>query len=357
MNKPNQAFKNYYNEALLRTKSYFRDIQETNNALSSLNPSSTYLNHNYLTTANPTSLTNPLSDTSICDGMSNCHLTESWTNYQHANLPLTHISNNIPILNSYTPLQRGEEFEVSSTNLTYNHHQLESSSSQHHQLQQNQYIHHQQQQLQQNYYLYYKNYLESFYNSFNHHNYVKMTANSATETHPQQYLMRDGFSRRDELDYEQSKAEKSFLDDNAPIEANTLNVVETDFHQKIKTSIKYQDRNKKLDFKVNFRDENRKVNGCFYDSESISPRSHPDHTMELSLTPPKKKWLKTHYLTSQTGIFLDIFGEHKGRINRTLSYRMYFKFWSEITGILYNHQLSIHIVLDLSNSVLLKIFL
>jgi hypothetical protein len=148
------------------------------------------------------------------------------------------------------------------------------------------------------------------------------------ETHPQQHLMRDGFSRRDELDYElkienNQKSEKndsiyhqsndtnnvtsnSNSNNNISINCNNNNSIEMnntnepDYHHKIKTSIKYQDRNKKLDFKKNFRDENRKVNGCFYDSERISPKYRDNHCDAIS-APPKKKWLKSHYSTVLSG--------------------------------------------------------
>lgn len=293
MSRRDQVLNNYHNEASIHSKSYFRDMQGTNNALPSINPSSIYMNHHHpFSLANPTNFIATQSDTSICDGMNNCHLTDSWANYMddHNNSPLTRISSSMPILNSYLPAL-----------------ELQVSSSSYHLHQQHQFHHHELQQ-QHSYYLQYKNYLESLYNSLNHYKYVKMTENSTPEAHPQQFLMRDGFSRRDELDYEQTKAENSYLDDKAPDDANnaTINAIEPDFHQKIKTCIKYQDRNKKLDFKVNFRDENRKVNGCFYDSESISPGSR-DYTMNVSLAPPKKKWLKTHYLTSQAGIMSFVF--------------------------------------------------
>lgn len=289
MNKPNQVFNNYYNGASLRTKSYFREIQETNNVLSSISSPLIYTNHNHLA-ATASNLVTSVTDNGICDGMNNCHLTETWANYinQHANLPLTQISSHIPILNSYIPIH--------STSL-----ELQNSPPLNlYQLNYQQHPHHN----HQNYY-FYKNYLESIYTSFNHYKYVKMNQESKSDIHPQQCLMRDGFSRRNELDYQQTekKAEDSYeQNDKMPQnDDNHINAIEPDFNQKAKTCIKFQDRNKKLDFKVNFRDENRKVNGCFYDSESISPGSR-ESTMDVSFAPPKKKWLKTHYLTSISGI-------------------------------------------------------
>ncbi|XP_070490181.1 uncharacterized protein [Chironomus tepperi] len=279
MNKPNQVFNNYYNGASLRTKSYFRDIQETSSS------SLIYTNHNHLR-ATASNLVTSVTDNGICDGMNNCHLTETWENYinQHANLPLSQISSHIPILNSYIPIH-STSLELQNSPYINSYH-LNQHINPHHN--------------HQNYY-FYKNYLESIYTSFNHYKYVNMSEESKSDTHPQQYLMRDGFSRRNELDYVQTKSEDPYeKNDKTPSnDDNNTNAIEPDFNQKAKTCIKFQDRNKKLDFKVNFRDENRKVNGCFYDSESISPGSR-ESTMDVSFAPPKKKWLKTHYLTSKS---------------------------------------------------------
>ncbi|KAL7016410.1 hypothetical protein ACKWTF_010017 [Chironomus riparius] len=285
MNKPNQVLNNYYNEASLRTKLSFRAIRETNNALSSINSTSIYTNHSHLT-ATASYLVTSLTDNGICDGMNSCHLTESWANYinQHANLPLSQISSHIPILNSYIPFH--------STSLELQHSPPTNSC---HLNQHSQHNH-------QNYY-FYKNYLESIYTSLNHYKYAKMTEESKSDTHPQQCLMRDEFSRHIKLDFEQTmkkETEDSYENDKTPQnDDSNVNAIEPDFNQKAKTCIKFQDRNKKLDFKINFRDENRKVSGCFYDSESISPGNR-ENTMNVSFAPPKKKWLKTHYMSSKS---------------------------------------------------------
>lgn len=60
-----------------------------------------------------------------------------------------------------------------------------------------------------------------------------------------------------------------------------------------RTSIKFQDRNRKLDFKVNFRDENRKVDGCFHREEN---RKASEDREGLLPHQPKKKWIR-HYMT------------------------------------------------------------
>lgn len=291
-NKPNHDifYNNFYNGESLHTKSYFHNIEGPKSAQSFIHPSSVHQNHHMPSTSLASIL---LNDNLICDGMDNCHLTESWANYmnQNINLPITQISNQIPILNSYVPIQQSLELQAFSNR--YYHQQF-----------------HVQQQQQQNYFMQ-KNYLEAIHSSHDHYKYLRMTENSSN-SHPQQHLLRDGFSRLDELDYEQNnKSEQNSHQTNDINLSDVKDVNEPEYyHHKIKTCIKFQDRNKKLDFKVNFRDENRKVNGCFHDFETISPKSREIYSMDIddNIEPPKKKWLKTHLLTvQQAGEFINNF--------------------------------------------------
>lgn len=66
-----------------------------------------------------------------------------------------------------------------------------------------------------------------------------------------------------------------------------------------KASVKYQDRNKKLDFKINFRDEHRKVNGCFHRDDKLANKTKSD----ASAPPPKKMWIR-HYMTGKSETYL-----------------------------------------------------
>lgn len=102
--------------------------------------------------------------------------------------------------------------------------------------------------------------------------------------HPQQQLLQEGFSRLTDLSYEPFVSEPKI--ENAPSPVETLH------HNKVsKSSIKFQDRNKKLDFKKNFRDENLKVDGCFHRESSSNSSSE-------AVAPPKKKWIR-HYMTGK----------------------------------------------------------
>lgn len=295
---------NHYQELsailLNRQKFSFRDIQESqlsNNRISSTissSSSSSSVPSSYFTSPpiyGTHSQFTPLStttDNGICDGMNDCHLTDSWVNYmnQHVNLPITHIANQIPILNSYIPLSPAAfELKAPYPNSNYYHHHLMQ-----------------------------KSYLSEMYLN-EHYKCANMTDNSVMQAHPQQQLFRDGFSRRPELDYEETndhhqQNDKSEQKNNdiyensetmSPTRRNSKenkSLSEEDrYHHRlrIKTSIKFQDRNKKLDFKTNFRDENRKVNGCFYDNEKLSPKSSIN-----GHSAPKKKWIK-HYMKNNSG--------------------------------------------------------
>lgn len=287
MNKPNHLYPIGVNSNANRPKLYYRDMQKSQ----SNDRSSTI----YTTTPSPLSYyfptppiygnhlpqftsAIPQSDSVICDGMNNCHLTDSWVNYmnQHVNLPITQITNQIPILNSYIP---------TALRLPPFFHQNYAAS-------------------------YHPNYLESIYERRK----SEAPATAVTEAHPQQILC-DGILRRVELNYEastndhpennKSESNKTIYDDNSTLQRRHSKVNNELYDDKIsvdrhasKMCIKFQDRNKKLDFKKNFRDENRKINGCFYDSENdLSPKMRNEG---LTAAPPKKKWIQ-NYMTTFAG--------------------------------------------------------
>lgn len=197
-------------------------------------------------------------DSGICDRMFNCHLTESWTGYmnQQINLPIHQISNDIPILNSYVPMRLPIELQTTTSGV--------SKGSAHHlsSFPNNEYLKN----------VYYANHLKS--------------VDMRSMIHPQQQLLQDGFSRLAELNYEPLSDNRQF--DNSSMMTPAADKIAHAYQ--VHSSIKFQDRNKKLDFKANFRDENRKANGCFHREESKS----------LSTAgPPKKKWIR-HYMTGNS---------------------------------------------------------
>lgn len=63
--------------------------------------------------------------------------------------------------------------------------------------------------------------------------------------------------------------------------------------ERVTISIKYQDRNK-LEFGRNFRDENRRVNGCPHRDDKLANKTSSD----ASAPSPKKKWIR-HYMTGK----------------------------------------------------------
>lgn len=182
---------------------------------------------------------------------------------QKVELPLTQISNEIPILNPYQPLQVPSELQGNVFDDAYHQHQ--------------------------------NAFFKSFYRpeGFGYAQGVSISA-AGSYHHPQQELMREGFSRLAELNYDAPQHEQSMTP--AYREASVA-LLPIEYEERIKTSIKFQDRNKKLDFKVNFRDENRKVNGCFHREESKSPNNS---ALAFAVAPPKKKWIR-HYLTGNEG--------------------------------------------------------
>jgi hypothetical protein len=288
---------NIYNHNELSPILSNRDIQEpqlSNNRTSSTISSSSSASSSYFTSPpiyGTHSQFTPTRYNGICDRMNDCHLTDPWINYmkQHVNFPITHIANQIPILNSYVPLSSAAfELKTSYPNNNYYHHD--------HNLMQN-------------------SLLSGMYLN-EHYKCLNMTDDSEMPAHPQQQLFCDGFSHRhSELDYEETNDDhqQNKPEQNNDIYENSKTMSPTRRNSKdnralsdedryhhrlrIKTSIKFQDRNKKLDFKTNFRDENRKVNRCFYDNEKLSPKN-----IINGHSAPKKKWIK-HYMKNNSGDF------------------------------------------------------
>jgi hypothetical protein len=332
MSKSNQFFNNY--GASLRPKSYFREPQLASNLSGIMQmqsyqhpPSNIFRTHQY-----PVNLTP--SDKGICDGMNNCHVTEPWINYinHHINLPLSHASRQTPIINPYLPISTALELQAIPNNF---YHQF---ASQQHQHQHQNLFHH-------------KSYMESIYAGPDRAKYLTSKHNdqplimppiepisgraaaaaAVTQHHnhnqqqhyrlSQPEVLRDEFKahhrhshRFDNVELKKSENLygnlcQSHDDKEQQQQLCDGNVDEPDIHLRIKTSIKYQDRNKKLDFKTNFRDENRKVNGCFYDSDHTMLESGECALFKIA-APPKKKWIK-HYLTAKSGRFFFMDGSNK----------------------------------------------
>jgi hypothetical protein len=246
MNKPNfsQLFTNCCNGTTTRSKSHVHDPQ------SHPIQSSQYLSPLLYQPNHSRGLIS--SDNGICDGMNNCHLTESWAGYmkQQTTLPITQISNNIPILNPYVPLNRPIELKTSTNDI------LNATL------------------YQQPNFLFNQDCLTNS-------NYLNHTRNIGVngQIHTQQQLYQGGFSRLTEFNYDATSNQYNSLGE------LSADCAMNEHEERVKTSIKFQDRNKKLDFKVNFRDENRKVNGCFHREDSKSPNA---------VAAPKKKWIRQH---------------------------------------------------------------
>lgn len=205
-------------------------------------------------------------ESGICDEMNNCHLTETWAGFinQETDLPLARMSPEIPILNPYVPLRLPIELQTNSSRI------IEATALHHHQ----------------------NATLENFTRKKSLPSHLEAYGSSLNSyPHPQQKLMREGFSRLDELNYESSQVESHENSITSAYAGGSVMSLPIEYEKRIKTSIKFQDRNKKLDFKVNFRDENRKLDGCFHREDSKSPKA-----LTFAVAPPKKKWIR-HYLT------------------------------------------------------------
>lgn len=197
-------------------------------------------------------------DNGICDGMNDCHLTETCVNYaNYVNFRPNFAE--LSVLNPYVLPRLPNELQTSSDALMKDTLYQEQSA-----------LHNQK---------YFSN--------------VHCVTPPKDHVHPQQQLLQGGFSRLAELNYKPSLHHEAPLIELSVDCTTSMN----EHEERVKTSIKFQDRNKKLDFKVNFRDENRKLNGCFYRDNSKSPN---DAASSLAAPPPKKKWIR-HYMTGKKG--------------------------------------------------------
>lgn len=226
-------------------------------------------------------------DVGICMGMSNCHLTES-SNDGFNSLMSTDYS----ILQQYHPQALSQIVPSPANgyknNYTLNQEQIEEVC-----------------------------YLSRF-------NYV-------TNSHLDKYICMDG--RQTENSYQRSNCNKLltniFKSNNYEMDFDEDPASpRTSYNHRITTSIKYQDKNRKLDFKANFLEENKKINGCFHEHVHVngckisncmgnrSPlppsvdtetdtitksqfASSADITADVASTaPPKKKWIR-HYLKGE----------------------------------------------------------
>jgi hypothetical protein len=291
MDKQNHILNHHYNGASLRSKVYFRDIEGTINAQSPFR----HHHHNchHTSSAAVSSFLPPSqSDYSICDSMNKCHLTETWAMNHQYNLPIAQV----PILTSFATLQSELELHVNPAICSFYHQQqFVDAPSQSHYLQQQQLL-----QQHHNYQTFYKHYLDRIYSSFEEYKCASKMADVQSlnsEGTSQQHPLNDDLPRNEGSYFEENMSENIY-DSECRMSSDANDANEPEIQHRIKTSIKFQDRNKKLDFKINFRDENRKINGCFYDSDRISPRSR---SVGTTIAPPKKKWLKTHFLSSQAG--------------------------------------------------------
>lgn len=237
MNKPNFNFNQFSRKCCNRPKDF-------NNFTRSPPVFTPYYHQSFLRAV----------DSGICDGMNNCHLTESWDSYMsHQPMPM----NDIPILNPYVPLRLPIEMQTTSNSL------LKGS------------FYHQQ-------------------NAPVNQEHLRNVCCVNQFQDPQHQLMQNGFSRLHELTYE-----PPLHHDRPSVEAPNYCATNMNEHEeRVKTSIKFQDRNKKLDFKINFRDENRKLNRCFHRDDSKSPNV----INSSSAAPPKKKWIR-HYLDGKVKFY------------------------------------------------------
>jgi hypothetical protein len=256
----NHTFTNWFNGAPNHANALFYNTHpRTNNLL-------------YLPTYRNTHVRGLIpSDSGICDGMNSCHLTDRWTGYMNNKIdsPLNQISDDIPILNPYVPMRLPIELQSPSS--------IYKST-----------FYHQNAVLNNVYAARDFNSIREAYQSPLLHNHL----------HPQLQLMREGFSRTAELNYEPSPIGSLSDNQNTPVSVEISDMsLPIEHEERTNSSIKFQDRNKKLDFKVNFRDENRKINGCFHIEGS---KSQNRLLLASTVAPPKKKWIR-HYLTGNEG--------------------------------------------------------
>ena len=206
MNNPyfNTLLNSSCNGSTTRSKLFFSDTQ-------SQVPSSGTMFRPFLPPINHYSYGLTSNDKGICDGMINCHLSEIWSRMMHPQTysPVTRVMDEMPILSSYLPQNSSNMLQTCP---------------------------------------------DGFPNETCHEQCTESFARPLikSKTQSEHQLMREIYSGPS-LNRNTDPNKQYY----ACQEVNEQS-------EKLKTSIKYQDRNKKLDFKLNFRDENRKVNCCFH---------------------------------------------------------------------------------------------
>lgn len=185
----------------------------------------------------------------ICDGMNNCHMTESWTSVleRSINPHVPRLSSGMPIVNPYVslrlPLEVQPSMQQTSIDDSYSHRTQKACAS-------------------------WRNFQVS--KPINRHPVDPNCDNSGEE----------------KVSSQKRLAQRLKCFDDSEVVIN---------EEKIQTSVKFQDKNKRVDFKINFRRENRKVDGCFHNDESKSPVGAMSN---VAVPPPKKKWIR-HYMTGK----------------------------------------------------------
>lgn len=184
----------------------------------------------------------------ICDGMNNCHMTESWTSVlaRSINPHVQRLSSEVPIVNPYVSLRLPFEVQPSMQQATiddsFSHRTLKASAT-------------------------WRDF--EFTKPNPRHPIAPHCANLGEAKIPSQKRL--------------AQRLKCF---DSEVVIN---------EEKIQTSVKFQDRNQRQDFKVNFRRKNRKVDGCFHNDDGKSP---VDTMSNVAVPSPKKKWIR-HYMTGK----------------------------------------------------------
>jgi hypothetical protein len=220
----------------------------------------------------PTSYQNTIvtTDVEICVGMSNCHLTKNNSDGMNGGL----LANDYSILQHFHPLNLSTVMPTPSNGYQNTYHLNKE-------------------QIQEVCYL----------NRFKYIELNQCSQESAIDENSENVYQRSSCNKFLTNIFKSNNYEMNFME-------NTSS--HASCNQKITTSIKYQDKNGKLDFKARFLEANKKFNGCFHDATSndyLAARSSinnspeslmPSETMGSDVTaetvaPPKKKWIR-HYL-------------------------------------------------------------
>lgn len=197
-------------------------------------------------------LTSKLSfESGICDKMTNCHLAESFLN-----LPM----NDTPILSPYVPTRPPIVIQTNEA--------LKGTFHQQH-------------------------------NTFLNQEYLRNVcylnqsrSDEMMELSGSQHLFQSSLLRIQETKLCRNKSSLEPL--------NCCETKSTEHEERVKASIKFQDANKKMDFKINFHEEHRKANECFQRNDN---KPQVDVTSSFAAPRPKKKWIR-HYMTGNVIILI-----------------------------------------------------